>query len=166
MMDLNYLRKLLKIFDDSSAVELRIEEEGINLRLAKQSNGTMVQQTPQQQVFHVPPAIPAAPSLPATTAEQPGQQEQAKTAEPAQPTNTHQIVSPIVGTFYRSPAPDAEQFVQVGMRVTPGTTLCIVEAMKLMNEIESDIAGTIIRVLVENAQPVEYGQPLFEIELD
>lgn len=167
MMDLNYLRKLLKIFDDSSAVELRIEEEGVNLRLAKQSNGTMVQQlTPQHQVFHVPSAIPAAPSLPATTAEQTEQQEQPKAAAPAQPTNTHQIVSPIVGTFYRSPAPDAEQFVQVGMRVTPGTTLCIVEAMKLMNEIESDVAGTIVKVLVENAQPVEYGQPLFDIQLD
>jgi acetyl-CoA carboxylase biotin carboxyl carrier protein len=78
----------------------------------------------------------------------------------------HQICSPIVGTFYRAPSPDAEQFVQVGDRVTVGKTLCIVEAMKLMNEIESDAAGTVVKVLVENAQPVEYNQPLMLIQLD
>lgn len=169
MMDLNYLRKLLKIFDDSSAVELRIEEEGVNLRISKQSNGTIVQQlTPQHQMFSMPPAMPVAPSLPVpVAAEQPEQKESSQaTAAPAPAANTHQIVSPIVGTFYRAPAPDAEPFVQVGMRVTPGATLCIVEAMKLMNEIESDVAGTIVKVLVENTQPVEYGQPLFEIQLD
>jgi acetyl-CoA carboxylase biotin carboxyl carrier protein len=79
---------------------------------------------------------------------------------------THTIVSPIVGTFYRAPAPDADPFVKVGDRVVPGQTLCIVEAMKLMNEIESDVSGTVVKILVENGQPVEYNQPLFEIALD
>jgi biotin carboxyl carrier protein len=78
----------------------------------------------------------------------------------------HEIRSPIVGTFYRAPAPDAEPFVQVGSHVTPGTTLCIIEAMKLMNEIQSDIAGTVVKILVENGQPVEYNQVLFLIEPD
>lgn len=169
MMDLNYLRKLLKIFDESTAVELRIEEEGVNLRIAKQSNGgTVLQAAPQAPMFQMQPTLQpthqqvAAP----TSAEQKAQEEPAKADSDARLEHTHQITSPIVGTFYRAPSPDAEPFVQVGARVSPGSTLCIIEAMKLMNEIESDIAGTVIKVLVENSQPVEYGQPLFVIQLD
>lgn len=166
-MDLNYLRRLLKIFDESSAVELRIEEEGINLRIAKQSGGTSVQALPS--VYQVQPALQqppaAAPAAPAAAAEQPRQEEQ-PAAAPAVEENLHTIVCPIVGTFYRAPSPDAEPFTQVGDRVSAGSPLCIVEAMKLMNEIESDVAGTVVKVLAENAQPVEYGQPLFTIRLD
>jgi acetyl-CoA carboxylase biotin carboxyl carrier protein len=80
--------------------------------------------------------------------------------------NTHTILSPIVGTYYSSPSPDAPAFVQVGSRVTAGQTLCIVEAMKLMNEIESDVSGTIVSILPNNAQPVEYNQPLFIVKPD
>ena len=79
--------------------------------------------------------------------------------------NLHEIRSPIVGTFYRAPAPDADSYVQVGSVVSPGSVLCIVEAMKLMNEIESDVSGKIVKILVENGKPVEYNQPLFLIEL-
>jgi acetyl-CoA carboxylase biotin carboxyl carrier protein len=79
-------------------------------------------------------------------------------------TNLHEIRSPIVGTFYRAPAPDADSYVQVGDMVAPGTVLCIVEAMKLMNEIESDVSGKIIKILTENGKPVEYNQPLFLIQ--
>jgi acetyl-CoA carboxylase biotin carboxyl carrier protein len=79
--------------------------------------------------------------------------------------NLHEIRSPIVGTFYRAPAPDADSYVQVGAVVSPGSVLCIVEAMKLMNEIESDVGGKIVKILVENGKPVEYNQPLFLIEL-
>lgn len=169
MMDLNYLRKLLKIFDESTAVELRIEEEGVNLRIAKQSNGgTILQAAPQAPVFQMqPPAQSAPPQATAQTpAEQQVQEEPSKPVADVRLEHTHQIISPIVGTFYRAPTPDAEPFVQVGARVSPGSTLCIIEAMKLMNEIESDVAGTVVKVLVENSQPVEYGQPLFVIQLD
>ena len=88
-------------------------------------------------------------------------------AEKAAPASTNKMVlSPIVGTFYRAPAPDADAFVKVGDHVSVGQTLCIVEAMKLMNEIESDVNGTVVRILVENQNPVEYNQPLFEIKPD
>lgn len=169
MMDLNYLRKLLKIFDESTAVELRIEEEGVNLRIAKQSNGgTILQAAPQAPVFQMQPPPQSAPpqTTAQTSAEQQVQEEQSKQAADVRLEHIHQIISPIVGTFYRAPTPDAEPFVQVGARVSPGSTLCIIEAMKLMNEIESDVAGTVVKVLVENSQPVEYGQPLFVIQLD
>ena len=79
--------------------------------------------------------------------------------------NYYEIKSPIVGTFYKAPAPDAEPYAKVGQKVSPGSVLCIVEAMKLMNEIESDISGKIVKILVENGKPVEYNQPLFLIEL-
>jgi acetyl-CoA carboxylase biotin carboxyl carrier protein len=85
-------------------------------------------------------------------------------AAPVQPANVHEIKSPIVGTFYRSPAPDAAPFVEVGAGIQAGTVLCIVEAMKLMNEIESDVSGKILKILVENGQPVEYDQTLFLVE--
>jgi acetyl-CoA carboxylase biotin carboxyl carrier protein len=88
-------------------------------------------------------------------------------APAAAPASTNKtVLSPIVGTFYRAPAPDADAFVKVGDHVSVGQTLCIVEAMKLMNEIESDVSGTVVRILVENQNPVEYNQPLFEIKPD
>ena len=88
------------------------------------------------------------------------------TSKPAEPKsdNLFEVKSPMVGTFYRSPSPDADAYVSVGNDVSPGTVLCIIEAMKLMNEIESEISGKIVKILVENAQPVEYNQPLFLIE--
>src|SRR4029079_9802404 len=90
----------------------------------------------------------------------------AAAADSAVPVDSHVIKSPIVGTFYASPSPDAEPFVRVGDRVRVGQLLCIVEAMKLMNEIESDVAGTVLQVYPKNAQPVEYGEPLFAIRAD
>ena len=167
-MDLNYLRRLLKIFDESSAVELRIEEEGINLRIAKQSSGITQAIQSSPQVYQVQPALQSPPPAPvaAATAAESLRQEDPQSAPEAGSEKLHQIVCPIVGTFYRAPSPEAEPFAQVGDRVSPGSPLCIVEAMKLMNEIESDVAGTIVKVMVENAKPVEYGQPLFQIRLD
>ena len=160
-MDLNYLKKLLKIFDESSATELTIEEEGITLQMAKGGQPQagmpampymMPAMQPMQAAAPAPAAAPAAaaPAAAPATAEDKG----------------HTIMSPIVGTFYRAPSPDADSFVQVGQHVNAGDTLCIVEAMKLMNEIESDISGTIVKILVENAQPVEYNQPMFVIKPD
>ena len=155
-MDLNYLRRLLRIFDESSATELTIEEEGLSISLAKggaQPFGGMMQPVygMQQQAAAV-----AAPAPAAAPAALPASSDDAN----------HKVLSPIVGTFYRAPSPDADAFVQVGQHVNAGDTLCIVEAMKLMNEIESDMSGTIVKILVENGQPVEYNQPVFVIKPD
>jgi acetyl-CoA carboxylase biotin carboxyl carrier protein len=170
-MDLQYLRRLLKIFDESTAVDLEIEEEGIKLRLSKFSeHQAAVASAPQ--VIHIPSSAHAAPALAApqfAAAPPPSAAPQAAASSaPAasEGKQAHQICSPIVGTFYRAPAPDADSFVQVGSRITAGATLCIVEAMKLMNEIESDVSGTVVKILVENGQPVEYNQPLMLVELD
>ncbi len=164
-MDLNYLRRLVKLFDDSTLTELTIEEEGITVHLAR--NPTATNATPMVTPMIMPQPI-APPPAPHTEAEPAPSVPQRDTAAETPPssTQTHTIISPIVGTFYRAPAPDAEPYVKVGDHVSPGQTLCIIEAMKLMNEIESDVSGTVVRVLVENGQAVEYNQPLFEIALD
>ena len=154
-MDLSYLEKILKIFDDSTLTELEIEEEGSQIRLARQKE-------PAQQMMYAPPPgygygtgpASSAPAAPAAS----GGETSATSA------TTHEVKSPIVGTLYRAPSPDADQYVQLGQNVEVGTTLCIIEAMKLMNEIESDASGKIIKILVENGQPVEYGQTLFILE--
>ena len=152
-MDLAYLKKLVKIVEQSTVDEIEIEEEGLKVRVAKNQH---------QSAAH-PPGLPhvvthaaQAPSeiAPATRSEAPAQPE-AKFIE---------IKSPIVGTFYRAPAPDADPYVEVGAIVQPKQVLCIIEAMKLMNEIECDLSGRIVKILAENAQPVEYNQTLFLIE--
>ncbi len=178
-MDLGYLRKLLKIFDESTATELIIEEEGIKLHIVKQVKDTAAGAPSAPAPILIPYTPPGALPLPnpnplptaAVHAAAPAEVAPVPPAAPAEPAAKpekplHEIRSPIVGTFYRAPAPDAEPFVQVGSHVTPGTTLCIIEAMKLMNEIQSDIAGTVVKILVENGQPVEYNQVLFLIEPD
>jgi len=159
-MDLNYLRRLLRVFDESSATELTIEEEGLSISLAKgntQSMGMM------QPVYGMQPVAPMQNPAPAATAPAPAV---AQAASAGSDDANHKVLSPIVGTFYRAPSPDADSFVQVGQHVNAGDTLCIVEAMKLMNEIESDVSGTIVKILVENGQPVEYNQPVFVIKPD
>lgn len=168
-MDLNYLRKLLKIFDESTATELSIEEEGSTVTLSK----AMLQQQMQQgQLMQMPygyAPMQAPSNGPLTHA----QQESAVAAAAPPPavkedpaSELHVVHSPIVGTFYRAPSPDADAFVQVGQHVNVGDPLCIVEAMKLMNEIESDMSGTIVKIVAENSHPVEYNQPMFLIKPD
>lgn len=170
-MDLQYLSKLMKIFDGSSAVELEIEEDGTRLRLAKaqEQAATVITQAhaPAYMPHYAPPPPPHAPVATHAPAAPAPALEAPKPAAPA-PVNDKikQVLSPIVGTFYRAPSPDADPFAQVGNRVTVGQTLCIIEAMKLMNEIESDISGTIVKIHVENGQPVEYNQPLFSVQAD
>jgi acetyl-CoA carboxylase biotin carboxyl carrier protein len=157
-MDLNYVRKLVKLLSESSVDEIEIEEEGKKIRVAKNPHPAPVYQG-QFSPGAAPPPSPGA--LPA-------QASALESAPPAAPpplaAHLHEIRSPIVGTFYRSPAPDAAPFVQVGSAIRPGAVLCIVEAMKLMNEIEADVEGKIVKVMVENGQPVEYDQPLFLVE--
>jgi acetyl-CoA carboxylase biotin carboxyl carrier protein len=158
-MDLNYVKKLVKLLADSSVAEIEIEEDGRKIRVAK--GAANYAPAPVHQATVIPYAT-AAPTPGAAAAGAPA----APAAPPAPPAakNLHEIKSPIVGTFYRAPSPDAAPFVQVGTSVQSGTTLCIVEAMKLMNEIESDVSGTIVKIMVENGQPVEYDQTLFLVE--
>ena len=152
-MDLQYVRKLVKLLAESSVDEIEIEEEGTKIRVARNSHATVVQAVaPQAAVLQVPASQGMAPQAPPSP------------PPDSPPPGLHEIKSPIVGTFYRSPAPDAAPFVQVGSVIRPGAVLCIVEAMKLMNEIEADVAGKIVRIMVENGQPVEYDQTLFLVE--
>src|SRR5581483_5772438 len=146
-------RKYHQAFESSTLTELEIDEEGSRVTLSRAKEQPMFAMPPQMQY-----AMPQAPSAPATA-------PSGEAAAPSSGAKTHEVKSPIVGTFYRAPAPDADPYIQVGQQVENGTTLCIIEAMKLMNEIESDAAGKVVKILVENGSPVEYGQPLFVLEV-
>ncbi|MCZ6703500.1 MAG: acetyl-CoA carboxylase biotin carboxyl carrier protein [Ignavibacteria bacterium] len=152
-MDLNLIRKLVRIVDTSGITDLEIEEDGIKIRVAKKNKNSQSTVLPQT-VIQTEPAVSTSPSATAEKAP----------AEIIPPENLHEIKSPIVGTFYRAPAPDADAYIQVSDSVSSGSVLCIIEAMKLMNEIECDINGKVVKILVENGQPVEYNQLLFLIE--
>ena len=156
-MDLNYVKKLVKLLASSEVDEIEVEEEGKRVRVAKhRTNSTGAHAAPSTiELPGVPAAAPDA-SRPGSTA------PSVPSAPEVHP--YHEIKSPIVGTFYRAPAPDAAPFVNVGSVVEPGNVLCIVEAMKLMNEIESDVAGKIVKIMVENGHPVEYDQTLFLVD--
>lgn len=153
-MELSYIKKIIKLLENSDVDEVEIEEEGTKIRVARHRTNSIQYQ------------IPPIQSLPQQAPNIPSHADSKETAEiPALPkVNYHEVRSPIVGTFYRAPAPDAESYVEVGQEVSPGTVLCIVEAMKLMNEIECDVSGKIAKILVENGTPVEYNQVLFLVE--
>ena len=152
-MDLNLIKKLIKVLESSDVTDLEIEENGTRIKLAKK---VRVNQTVSYA------QAPAAPVAQATSVSV-SKEEDKKAAD--ENVGLHEVKSPIVGTFYRAPAPDADSYVQVGDVVSVGSVLCIVEAMKLMNEIESDVSGKIVKILVENGKPVEYNQPLFLVEI-
>ncbi len=160
-MDLNYIKKLVKLLGDSGVDEIEIEEEGTKVRVTKHHQNSSPVPTYIPQYVQPPQMIPQpnpdskVDPAPAPDVTPPAIAEEKK---------YHEVRSPIVGTFYRAPAPNADPYVQVGSAVEQGTVLCIIEAMKLMNEIESDVAGKVVRVLVENGQPVEYNQPLFLVD--
>ncbi|MBK7257917.1 MAG: acetyl-CoA carboxylase biotin carboxyl carrier protein [Ignavibacteriae bacterium] len=164
-MDLTLIKKLVKLLSESDVDEIEIEEEGKKIRVAKhpERGGTIQMAAPAQWMAEAPRFAPA-PYAPAAAPVAAAPAPSAPVAAPAAASNIHQIKSPIVGTFYRSPAPDASPFVQIGSTVEPGAVLCIIEAMKLMNEIEADVTGKVVKILVENGQPVEYDQVLFEVE--
>lgn len=164
MIDIKYLQQLLDIFDNSTVNDLKIEQEGVEIRLSK-SPKREVSDFPPQTFYHpVPTPITPPPATHAQPVAQTTLSEAPATPAEALSSKYHEIRSPIVGTFYRSPSPDSPVYVEAGQKVTPGTVLCIVEAMKLMNEIECDTYGTIAKIMVENGQPVEYNQVLFLIE--
>ena len=160
-MDLREIRQLIKLVENSAIDELEIEEEGKKVRISKHKEH-------QSEMHHIqlpnqPPPIPPVTPItePATIPHPIGASPPVSESDK---TEYQEIRSPMVGTFYRAPSPDADPYVDVGQQVKAGQTLCIIEAMKLMNEIESEYNGTIVKILVENAQPVEYNQTLFLIE--
>ncbi len=155
-MDINLLKKLIKMVEQSEVTEFMVQEGDLKVKISKNSKQTSQIHLQPVADFNRQAGVQASTqqvieTKPAVAIEQPQ-------------TSHHEIKSPIVGTFYRAPAPDADPYVQVGDVVSSGSVLCIVEAMKLMNEIECDVSGKIVKILVENATPVEYNQPLFLIE--
>ena len=152
-MDLNLVKKLVKIATSNDITGLEIEENGFRVKIDKETK--TIHTTVAQPQFSVP--VPSNHNPESAAAE-------AETKKPETDENLHEIKSPIVGTLYRAPAPDADPYIQVGDTVSVGSVLCIVEAMKLMNEIESDVSGKVVKILAENGRPVEYNQPLFLIQ--
>lgn len=148
-MDLRKLKTLIDLVSESNVSELEITEAEGKVRIVKSSGAPMVMQQPAM----VAAQAPGVAAAPAAVVE----------AAPAEPAG-HAVKSPMVGTFYRSSSPGAKAFVEVGSVVKEGETICIIEAMKILNEIEADKSGTVTKILTENGQAVEYGQPLFMIE--
>jgi len=151
-MDLRKLKKLIDLVQDSGIAELEITEGEEKVRISRTPAGGFA--APMMQHYALPPAAAPVAAVPAAAP--------AAEVAPAQP-DGHVVKSPMVGTLYRSPSPGAKSFVEVGQTVNAGDTLCIIEAMKLMNEIESDHSGVVKAILVDNGHPVEYGEPLFII---
>jgi acetyl-CoA carboxylase biotin carboxyl carrier protein len=162
-MDLRKLKTLIDLVAESGISELEITEGEGKVRIVKGPPPMPMGYMPQMMMHQ--PMQPAAPApAPAPTPAPPVPVPAAAVAEPPPAAAGHLLKSPMVGTFYRSANPNSPPFVEVGSQVKEGDTLCIIEAMKLMNEIEADKSGTVKAALVENGQPVEYGQPLFVIE--
>ena len=155
-MDVNLLKRLVKLVETSDITEFSIQEGDLKVKISKNSKQNNLQVVASPPIAAPQPAA-AAPSTPPA-------EVKAEAAESN--SHLHEVKSPIVGTFYRAPAPDADAYVSIGDSVAEGSVLCIVEAMKLMNEIESDAGGKIVKILVDNGTPVEYNQPLFLIEKD
>ncbi len=155
-MDFRELKKLVQLMNDNDLLELEIEEEGKRVTLRKDGGGVAPAAPPQYALPHAVHPAPApadAPSVP-------------EPAEPAgPPAGTREIVSPMVGTFYRRPSPDADPYTNIGEHVNGETIVCIVEAMKVNNEIKAEMDGEIVEILVEDGEPVEFDQPLFRVKV-
>jgi acetyl-CoA carboxylase biotin carboxyl carrier protein len=149
-MDIRKVKKLIELLEESGIAEIEIHEGEESVRISRHPSGPAWQMQPQ--IFAMPQAGAAAPAVAGEAAPTPP------------PPEGHTVTAPMVGTFYGAPAPGAKPFVQIGSKVEVGDTLCIIEAMKMMNQIECDAAGTVVAVLAENGEPVEFGQPLFIIE--
>lgn len=149
-MDIRKVKKLIELLEESGIAEIEIREGEESVRISRHGASPMIMQAPAAMQAPAPVAaiVAAKPAEPAVDAVPAG----------------HMVKSPMVGTFYRSSNPGAKPFVEVGQRVSVGETLCIIEAMKMLNQIEADAAGEIAAILVENGQPVEFGQPLFVIK--
>jgi acetyl-CoA carboxylase biotin carboxyl carrier protein len=158
MIDLEWVKRLIRTVNESDIDSLEISRFVTRIRIAKSP--------PIQLVQGVPGVAPVAPAALSPPPAPPGSTASAATSPEAEARSTEgliEVVSPMVGTFYRAPAPDAPAYVEVGDSVSDGQTLCILEAMKLMNELESEVSGSVREVCVQNGEPVEYGQVLFRI---
>ncbi len=158
-MDLKELKELLQILEDKEIAEFELEEEGMKLRVRKASAAREVTLVPQSAAVSLPASAPIPPPPVSAAAGAAPTAEARSEAEDG----LFIVKSPIVGTFYRTPDPNSAPYVSVGDRVSVGQVLCIIEAMKLMNEIEAEVAGEIVKVHHESGQPVQYGEPLFSI---
>lgn len=153
-MDLKDIKAIIDLMRKNSICEFELEKEGFKIRLKRGPNGQNVGVQPEEQIGanagigQFPPSQPAQPVVQPPRASQPSEID---------------IKSPMIGTFYRAPSPEAEPYVDVGSEVNPDTVVCIIEAMKVMNEIRAEVRGVVTQVLVENGKPVEFGQPLFKI---
>jgi acetyl-CoA carboxylase biotin carboxyl carrier protein len=174
-LDLKELKEILQILDEKEITEFELEEQGMKLRIRKSGAGASNHTGPSVVVAPVAPGIlPSLPSLPsvAGAAAPPVSSASAASAVAEAPaaaeaaTDLTTVKSPIVGTFYRAPDPNSPSFVNVGDHIRVGQVLCIIEAMKLMNEIEAELAGEVVKVHPDNGQPVQYGDPLFTIRPD
>jgi acetyl-CoA carboxylase biotin carboxyl carrier protein len=154
-MDIRKIKKLIELLEESGLAEIEITEGEESVRIAR-----VMQGAPVVTQYAAPPAPAAAAPAPAAA---PAASAPAPAAAPA-PRDENLVTAPMVGTFYASPAPGAKAFVEVGQEVRVGQVLCIIEAMKMMNQIESERAGKVVAVLAKNGEPVEFGQPLFAIE--
>ncbi|MFA5096157.1 MAG: acetyl-CoA carboxylase biotin carboxyl carrier protein [Candidatus Omnitrophota bacterium] len=148
-MNVKEIKEMVNLMNENGLVELEIEKEGMRIRLKKT--------LPGQESYNGPIVVERHPA-PAAGVRQP-----AETAGEIQ-TKTLEVKSPMVGTFYRAPSPEAPPYVEAGQQIEPGQVICIIEAMKLMNEIKAEVRGKILEILVDNAEPVEFGQPVFLIE--
>jgi acetyl-CoA carboxylase biotin carboxyl carrier protein len=165
-LDLKELKEILQILEEKEITEFELEEEGMKLRIRKAAASSNHSGPTTVLPLHVPAVLPSAAAVtPAATAAAPAPAPAAPAVEApaAEEAGNVLVKSPIVGTFYRSPDPNSPPFVNVGDRVRVGQVLCIIEAMKLMNEIEAEVAGEVLKVHHENGQPVQYGDPLFTI---
>ena len=154
-MDIRKIKKLIELLEESSLTEIEIVEGEESVRLSRGSAVNAGFAAPV--AYQVPPPAPVAPSQPAAAPASPAESE-----EPSIPEG-ELVRAPMVGTFYSSSSPEAEPFVSLGQHVSEGETMCIIEAMKMFNQIEADVSGTVVAVLVENGQPVEFDEPLFVI---
>lgn len=170
-MKIKEIQELIKLISETGIDEFNFEQDDLKLNIINNKEAKVVEGSGQPQIIQVPapapqqnfapaPAAPAAAPAPASVAAP----VEHKEAAPKAASNLIEIKSPIVGTFYRSASPDKPAYVKVGDKVSKGQTVCIVEAMKLFNEIESEVSGTIVKVMVEDAQPVEYDQVLYLVE--
>jgi acetyl-CoA carboxylase biotin carboxyl carrier protein len=164
-MDFKQIQELIKIVNKSNIGELSIEEKDFKITIKQKEDAAPVYASPTPSPAYYAPATATAPqqsSVPAAASNAAGTDSSAASTKQAD--NLVTIKSPMIGTFYRSASPDKPPFASVGDEVTVGKTVCIIEAMKLFNEIESEVSGTIVKVLVDDASPVEYDQPLFLVE--
>lgn len=159
-MDFKQIQELVKLVSKSSISELTVEQESFKITIKRELHAS--EAVPMFQVPVAPPAVAAPVMQAAAPAAAPV--PAAAPAPKAEADNAVTIKSPMIGTFYRSPSPDKPMFVNVGDEVSPGKVVCIIEAMKLFNEIESEVSGRIVKILVDDASPVEYDQPLFLVE--